>query len=273
MGNKTSKSVKDVPAADTEEKDEHLRVLLLGLSGSGKSTFGVSAKMAYDAFKTEDKRKWTDLIRNNCGIAILELIDLIQKASDDCAFAKYQDCVEVLELFTNHYRSDLGQIELLQIQKAIKIIWNLDMIQQEFKNRNKPKHWYTLLENMEYFYNQIDVVMDQSYEATYKDILCARHRTTGCIQYKFKDQDNEKWDLFELYMRNARRRRHCLMYFDTLDVIIFMHGLNGYCKILWDDEDDLQFDESLLEYKKLVENIPNYFKDLPIVVVLNKTDL
>ena len=55
------------------------------------------------------------------------------------------------------------------------LLWDLSAVKETFKHR----HFFSLIENLDFFLDKISAVMSETYEPSMNDILNARMQTTG----------------------------------------------------------------------------------------------
>ena len=114
--------------------------------------------------------------------------------------------------------------------------------------------------------------MSENFIPTEEDVLRSRVRTTGYIEYSYEIGILDK-HTFNVSDHGGERneRKKWIHSFYNVDCILYVTGLQDYCKSLFECEKQI----SLLESIQLFNFICNYkwFKRTVIVVLLNKIDL
>lgn len=164
------------------------KLLLLGSGSSGKSTLFRQLKCLYSqGFQAEDIEDAVPIIRKNCVSGILKLLketqhlfEIDQKENCDCFInlQKMDDTImnaintvvnyanETFEMFGVQCISDIDEksmkkseikqiyktmkLQMLELQLAINLLWNMNEIQLTFYKRRK--FMYSFPDNMQYFF-------------------------------------------------------------------------------------------------------------------------
>ena len=103
------------------------------------------------------------------------------------------------------------------------MLWNLTAVQETFKRRGTS---YSILDNFDYFFDQITTVMSRDYRPTGEDALKCRVRTTGMIEYYYEIKDNS----FVLYDLGGTRheRLKWIHHFRDTAAVIFCAALSRW---------------------------------------------
>jgi len=152
------------------------------------------------------------------------------------------------------------------IGKAIGEIWKLDPIQKTFKLRGGR---FSFIENMDYFFQKVESVMDFSYLPSDEDVIHARERTAGIIESTFS-LNNVEINIVDVGgQRNERSK--WIHAFDNVDAVIFVAALNHYNVVLFEDESINAMHESLDLYTEIANG--KWFCATELILFLNKRDL
>eukprot|EP01083_Nonionella_stella_P000665 1876_1 len=168
--------------------------------------------------------------------------------------------------------------DLPNIAGTIRTIWKQCSIKMKYKYRHFYGNDYLLNDNMDYFLNNIDQIMDINYHPSADDII--RHKSTNpsttsitkSIQSKSDTCSNHSFTLSDAgtiagFCQLYNKQWHV---FDKAKCVIYMVDLSGYCvQDQWFDSNALR--ESLRLFNRLLDS--RYFKHSMIIVLLNKHDI
>ena len=287
MGNKKSKK----KAAKSDLK----HILLLGSAAGGKSTFYKALYILYNS-------SWHSLIGTDCDnspnypytrrILVTGLMLLIRKASQlyEQDNAKYSNCfmdLEQNETLTEkikylskyddaHCQSFNGDIDYDALGKLSKImdrIWNLSQIQYVYNLRYDPLIFNSFWSNFDYWMDRTQDVMSEDYQQTDEDRLRLRIRTSGhSIGCYLNPVSNKEYRIYDVGGSRLERSKWIHFRDKPKDAIIFVIALDHYYQKVFEDESVYALKESLDVWDSI--NAPNsIFKDVPMFVLLNKTDV
>ena len=279
---------KSMQKAEKNEKSV-CKCLLLGSSLSGKSTIFKSIKHVNDDINPNELVDSCATIRENVISGILTLLKHSQKLYDEHGLTQ---CLVEMKSFDHQivkdiqlivdYREydkftdpgDLDYNEMEELCEAIDRIRRLDAIMQTSLFRMKK--CYAFPDNMPYFFDKLHEIMDEKYIANVNDFLRTRMRTHGMIEYRYeiktenKDESCTEIVLFDVGPQRNERRKWIHSFYDVSGML-FVTGLNDYCKSLWENETQ----NALLESLELFDEVGNskWFRKSHKILLLNKTDL
>eukprot|EP01084_Bolivina_argentea_P222646 376802_1 len=282
--------------------DNANKILILGSSGVGKSSVFKSVKFnTHDPNMETEREESRHVIRQNLVAGMLSLLtksqllyesynpsyNMDQKYNSDiihgykglsdenllkCLVNMDDQTISAIQLCVNYGTESFSEVldysEVNELGKAIDMLWNLSAVQQTFLFR--LKRYYSYPANMDFFFDKCIQVMSKQYTPTEEDALKLRVRTTGGIEYRYED---EKERQFIIYDNGGERneRKKWIHYFCDVSCVLYVSALNQYCKSLFEDETYI----ALLESMDLFDEICNakWFHNSVIVLLLNKTDL
>lgn len=260
---------KDLEADNKKRQNEH-RILLLGCGEAGKSTFIKQMRIIYSpGFTDEEKLDYKKNIASNVMSAIHMLLTNMTFDEEDELHAD----PDLHNAATRVGRQlDLMPSKVLEIADDIKALWESSPIQRAYSRRNQ----YQLVECARYFLNRVHKVMAEDYEPNNQDIVQARVKTKGILEYTFKmkqqDRGQKKQTLIMIDVggqRNERRKWiHC---FDNVLLLIFLTAVSEYDQVLAEDDATNRVQESLNLFKTILNY--HWFESTNIVLFLNKKDL
>ncbi len=105
---------------------------------------------------------------------------------------------------------------------------------------------------------------------THDDIVRSRSKTVGITEMFFDVDPDFRFKMVDVGgQRNERRK--WIHAFDNVTVVIFVIGLSEYDQFLAESDHENRMQESLHLFNEICNN--KYFKDKPIMLFMNKTDL
>ncbi|XP_065364693.1 guanine nucleotide-binding protein subunit alpha-11-like [Calliphora vicina] len=243
--------------------NRQIKLLMLGTSGSGKSTFLRQMRFVYDKGHTGyDRMKYVGIIHQNVFHAMQIMIEAMQvlrisyetkeNAFVNAALIKYVD-LNYPVLFIDIFRL------------ALKELW-ADAGIQECYMRGRE---FALLDSTKYFFNHLDRIAAPHYIPNDQDILRARDPSHGLEEHLFYYK-NVEFLITDLGCQRSERKKwmHC---FDNVTAIIYMVAISEYDQFSLDPEHRNLLKESL----ELLKSIVSYkcFNDISLIIVLNKLDI
>ena len=181
----------DIQQERIEKEDEH-NILILGSTGSGKTTFLKQMQIIHgnglgDISTRMDKKP---LIAGNIVSAMGTLIRKMTLAQENQlhaieALSKAVGRVSRMPNF--HKEATFGAMrydEKLVQDRAddIKLLWDCEPIQATYERRNE----FQIVECAQYFLSKVHEVMQPGYVPTDDDILQIRDQTIGITDYQFQ---------------------------------------------------------------------------------------
>eukprot|EP01083_Nonionella_stella_P182011 653641_1 len=276
-----------------QEELQIMKLLLLGGGSSGKSTLFRQIECIHgeedekDAEMEDIDRFFMNIdtmrltIRSNAVTGLIKLLQQsdtltkpphnLAKCKVDFEDAQIESAIQSLLAFAKAPNDFTNKVQVTALGETMKFLWSLDAIQYTFKQR----HFFSLIENLDYFLDNIVIVMDETEENRYSpsigDILNARARTTGIVERTYWIK-NVQFNIFDVGGQRSERRKW-IQLFDTVNGLIFVAALNHYCCVLFEDEKVNAMQESL----QLFEEICNakWFSTTytQFILFLNKNDL
>lgn len=254
MGNKSGKSRKT---------KEHLKVLILGISGSGKSTFTKQMKIIHDGgFSDAELSLYKDVLLNNLIVGMKELVKQAEKLeikvkTDNRKHARYFTELENAELAWDP-----------KMARKIKKLWDDNALKQTWA---AAPGYQLQMTNMEYLMGRLEVITHPSYVPTNEDMLHARQRTTGSQKTTFT-KDKITWELVDVGGQRPERAKWEFVMKEGAHAVIFFAALDEFNMISSEEKEKKTKMEISMDVFSEVLNSP-VTKGTCTLLFLNKVDL
>jgi len=154
-----------------------------------------------------------------------------------------------------------------EIGKTIQQLWSSNALKKlYYQHDNKV---FQVNDSADYFFDSIDRLIQPDYLPTVQDALRVRLRSTGIEESTFRFGE----DYFRVLDVGGQRseRTKWKACFDCVTSVLFIAGLSEYDQYLRENESVNRLDESLRLYEDVVNS--EIFKDVSVILFLNKTDL
>ena len=150
--------------------------------------------------------------------------------------------------------------------EALRGLWQLPAIQATYAKRGGL---YSFRDNMDYWFDKVQDIMDVSYMPSAEDVIRARVRTTGVAKYEFTIKDAD-FEIFDVGGQKNERKKWLYQFADT-DAVIWVAALNHYNAVLFEDENKNAMHDAIEAFEMYVNRIEFYNSE--IILFLNKSDL
>lgn len=239
-------------------------VALLGIQGSGKSTFAKQMKILNcGGFEPSEKESYRNIIRKNFLLCIQELSTKTEEFS---------------------YEVDGENMKFLRYFKALSIYdteWD-DKLVEKMKRLFNDKAIIKTREDLtwkpqiraDYLLDHFDRLTGEDYQPTEEDILVSRQRTTGQTTTTFI-KDKWKWELIDLGGQESERDKWDEVFnMNNISAVIFLAALDEFNTIdskSGTDNKITSMQVSMDTFKEVMNR--DKMKDITRILFLNKTDL
>jgi len=238
------------------------RVLVLGISGSGKSTFAKQMKIIHTEGFTETERKsYCGILRTNIILGIKELseevfkdVDILQLNRKRIRYFREQN---VLEL-------DLCHEDILN---KVKSIWDDPAVKDVWESSNK---YQVQVSQMDYLMENIDRYVSTDFIPNDEDILRSRQRTSGAHSTRF-NIDDYMWEIVDVGGQLPERAKWSRVLTSGVHAIIFFASLDEYNMESTEEVGKTKMEISLDVFHQVM--LDEQTEDTSRLLFLNKSDL
>ncbi|XP_065826477.1 guanine nucleotide-binding protein G(o) subunit alpha-like [Oscarella lobularis] len=246
------------------ERQNVLKILLLGAGESGKSTLVKQMKIIHgDGFTEQELIGYRVTICDN----VLSSMKIVLNGMGTLRIS--------LDVPSNkiHAETVLSSVEPLQIDGtidpdvgvALQALWTDKNVRYTVSKGNE----FQLNDSAPYFFDNIERIVSANFSPTVEDALRARVRTTGIIETNFR-VGAITYRLFDVGGQRSERRKW-IQCFDDVKAVLFVCALSGYDMTLYEDGTTNRLDESLTLFQAICNN--RFFMKTSMVLFLNKVDL
>jgi len=239
-----------------------LKVISLGMAGSGKSTFIKQLKILYSGFSAEEVETYKQILLKNIMAGIQELVLLcstlkLEIPSTTRKHARYFQEMPLLEIAWNE-----------KIGKKVHILWNDPCIQHALKE--SPRYQLQMTPQMPYLMSNLSRYTIPGFVPTNEDILRARQSSTGQQVYSFV-LNKIRWEFIDVGGQRPERAKWSIFLEQGVHAIVWFYALDEYNMKSLEDHTKTKFQISLEVWTELInEKISN---KTSLLLFLNKKDL
>jgi len=181
------------------ENKDPVSLLVLGISGSGKSTFSKQMKILCDeGFSDDERHTYINIIRTNVLIGMKELAEQ--------ALARGLDVEERHRKYVRYFKeNNVNELELADqnILKKVKALWSDDAIQKAWE---VCRNYQIQVSQLDYVMENLDRITESDYLPNDEDIIRSRQRTTGAYTTKFRYK-KENWEIIDVGGQIPERKK------------------------------------------------------------------
>eukprot|EP01083_Nonionella_stella_P269170 910465_1 len=246
-----SKEIEKRMKLEKEKQKKTIRILLLGPGDSGKTTILKQMKKIHNKYdEKNDSRIMTQYIQD----AVVGYMKMLCYQSQVLA-DQYDEKTIVsngLEEIRKEFLSLQSPYELTSdIAGKIKTLWLDEGIRETLRCR----HYYQIHDNVEYFFNRIDVIASTDYQPNFDDYLRIRTRSTGFAQTKLvANIDKFGQHIFEFTdVGGQRSERKKWMRFISEDIhaVLYIIAISDYDLKLFEDNKTNRLHEAINLFKTI----------------------
>jgi GTPase SAR1 family protein len=267
MGNRQAKKG-DPSKPKKAKKPKHiLRVLSLGISGSGKTTFAKQMKIiTMGGFADDEIQLHKEIVLQNILIGIQELIKQAEKLEYQVEGDNLKHCrfFAQLHVIDTQWNEKMGD--------KIKLLWQDPAIQRTWK---AAPGFQLQMVHFDYLMENLDRISKFDYVPTHDDMLRARQRTTGEQVTSFVIEKTG-WDLIDVGGQKPERTKWeaIINSKDTVSGIIYFAALDEFNMLSTEETGKTKMEISLQVFSELLNS--QVLLDRPYITLLlflNKMDL
>jgi GTPase SAR1 family protein len=241
-------------------------MLVLGISGSGKSTFCKQLKILHcEGFTETEKRSYSGILKTNTITGIKELAEQAKEMGVEVD-SKNRKHVRFFRECTNIFELDISDETILS---KIKALWEDPAIR---KTWDACKNYQIQVSQLDYLMENIDRYIADDFVPSNEDILRSRQRTTGAHATRFI-HNKHMWEVVDVGGQLPERQKweHVLQY--ETDAVIFFAGLDEFNMESAEDKDKTKMEVSMDVFKEVMENPLIDTRKTCRILFLNKYDL
>jgi len=267
MGNKGSKNKESkTPNKKVKKPKYTLRVLTLGISGSGKTTFAKQMKIiTLGGFPEEEVKGHKDIVLQNVLIGMQELVKQAEKLEYQVDGENRKHC----RFFTQMTVVETEWNE--KIGEKVKVLWEDPAIQRTWK---AAPGFQLQMNHMDYLMEHLDRISTPDYVPTNEDVLRARQRTTGEQTTSFII-DKTGWDLIDVGGQRPERAKweQIIAAKESVNAIIFFGALDEFNMASSEIVGKTKMEISIQVFHEILSSETIKNKAITLLLFLNKIDL
>ena len=259
---KNSKQLDQQIRQTGKEWKSELKILLLGIGESGKSTIAKQMRILYlNGFPDSEKKQFIPIIHANIlssmkilclAVVHLELQDKVQEENKGI-LESYQGI--------DAYRTTITEAHA----QEIKQLWADPAIGEAYQRQSE----YFLPGCCAYFFESLDRIKEADFIPNLDDILRCRVKTTSVIETVFC-HEMTRFRMVDVGGQRSERRKwiHC---FQDVSALLYVVAISEYDQFLMEDTRVNRMVESMELFEELVNSI--WFRDIAVIFFLNKIDI
>lgn len=251
-------------ASENVQRQNEIKLLLLGAGESGKSTFVKQMKIIHEnGFSRDECKQYKPVVYSNTIqslAAVIKGMDLLGITWANPA--RRDDAMLLFGVTARHADTEPFTPGLLA---AMKRLWADPGVQLCFKRSSE----YQLNDSAKYYLDSLDRIGARHYVPTIQDILRTRVRSTGIVEYEFCFR-GLNFRIVDVGGQRSERKKwiHC---FEDVTAILFFVALSAYDLGLREDGVVNRMEEALRLFNSILNN--KWFLDTSVILFLNKKDL
>lgn len=269
---KTNRNINKLLENDRKLLKYEVKLLLLGAGESGKSTILKQMRLIHNqSYSLNEKNRYKEIIFNNIITSIKSIVNSYTLFNIDIFndeqytdLNNKQELLDDMKIIENYQFNDNNEFPI-DIGLIIINLWKNKLIQNLYLRSNE----YQLIDSANYYFNNLDRIIDKNYIPNDQDILRCRLKTTGITELQFTI-DNITYKMLDVGGQRSERRKwiHC---FEHVTAIVFVVGLSEYDQVLFEDETTNRMQEALTLFDSICNS--KWFLNTSIILFLNKIDI
>lgn len=258
MGNRSSSKKK-------EKVKQIVRLLNLGISGSGKTTFAKQMKIiTLGGFTEEEKDTHKRIVFHNIKLGLQELI----KYAEILEIHLESENLKHSRFFLSMDSTDSEWSE--KMATKAKNLWSDPSIQRTWK---ESIHYQLQVSTLDYFMENIDRMTAANYVPTNEDMLRTRQRTTGEHLTVFVNE-KIRWELIDAGGQKPERAKweSIISTKESVNAIIYFVALDEYNMLSSEDPSKTKMQISFEAWAEILQSPILKQKQISLILFLNKVD-
>lgn len=266
-----SKEIEKRMKEEKERQRKTIRILLLGPGDSGKTTILKQMKKIHNTYDENDARIMKQYIQDAV-VGYMKMLCYQSRVLHD----KYEEKTLVspqLEDIRSEFLALQSPYELTQdIASKIKVLWTDAGIQETLAKR----HYFQIHDNVDYFFNKIEVIASPKYEPNFDDYLRIRTRSTGFAQTRLTaDIDRFGKHIFEFTDvggQRSERKKWMKFIYEDINAVLYIIAISDYDLKLFEDNKTNRLVEAINLFKTIMIK-GKFFTNKSVLLFFNKYDL
>mmetsp|Transcript_17952 Transcript_17952/g.19990 ORF Transcript_17952/g.19990 Transcript_17952/m.19990 type:complete len:356 (-) Transcript_17952:175-1242(-) len=252
--------------AQTPEK-KLMRILMLGIGGSGKSTVTQQLRILHNP-KSKDRAFTAEEISNYAEVIVKNLYQAFEVLLRDF---EGEDEGEAHDFFRN-YREQKSEKDHKEQMDAAKEI----LEDEAFKNLCLTPGIYPEIPTLNHYIAQFETVLDTNYVPTDEDIVKCKQRTVGISRSRFK-RDKLVWEVIDAGGQPVERKKWDRILEEEIRAVIYVVAVNEFDvpdKWLGSAEDEqkkMRVETALETWKKVITDNGDHLDN--VILFINKIDI
>lgn len=247
-------------AAGTESSVHALRVLVLGIASSGKSTFSKQMKILHcQGFSDDELINYKNILIQNLFLGFKDL--LIKVEEMEHSVNKKNKKAASFFSNSNPYDTPLSK----EVIEKATALWGDDGIKHAIAEMGK----FEFTESLQYVMKNLERIAGEEWRPSNEDVLHVRQRTTGIVETRFK-VEKYNWTLVDVGGQKVERRKWIHSQ-TNLNALIYFVALDEYDIKSDDEPGKTKLEESIAIYEETIN--AGTLANVPIILFLNKEDL
>jgi hypothetical protein len=243
--------------------ERFIKILVLGISGSGKSTFSKQMKILFgEGFNDDEKITYVNIVRANVLQGIKELAEQASNRG-----------LDVKERHRKHIRffkeNDVFQLNLCEkdILKKVTSLWGDSAIQEAW---NLCRNYQIQVSQIEYFMENLDRITKSDFVPNDDDIVRARQRTAGAYSTRFT-AFKHTWEIIDVGGQTPERKKWISIVQEGFANSIFFASLDEYNMESSEEPGKTKMEVSMRVFEEVINDQENYKSFF--ILFLTKKDL
>jgi len=226
-----------------------IRLLVLGISGSGKSTFTRQMLIIFSDLTDDERFIYKDILRGN-------VLDGMKEIANQSSLLD----IDVEEKNRKHIRyfkeNDHSDINLSDenIVSKIKSLWEDPGVQKIWE---QCKNYQIQVSQLDYLVANLDRIAEPDYIPNDSDIVRGRQRTTGAYATRFKAH-RARWEIIDVGGQLPERAKWYSIVQEGFTSIIYFAALDEYNMESSEDKEKTKMEVSINIFSEIVNDTKNF---------------
>eukprot|EP01084_Bolivina_argentea_P129923 229409_1 len=278
--NSVRQSNENFKDCESEEEKSSIKILVLGTSGSGKTSIIKQIQHINNVYETDgEPTKLSTII--DCVVSDMKIL------CRQSLFLNYKYEETSVEQTNERFRNEILALKppyILTRSLALKIqaLYKDNGIQETLKHYE----YFQISDNAKYFFQKIEEISMNEYEPSFDDCIRIYQQTIGYWQYNFlkyiDDFGEFIFDLSDVSGSQTERKKWLtskLLLNPNINTIIYIVAISEYNMVLYEDNTTNRLIESINCFEQMIVALINYYgktdfmKNKSIILLFNKYDI